>query len=158
MIESYMNYIAFVKQYSKATIINYSKWLKKIDTYLASIGKDINDPEKIKLSDIHNFLENMSKSWLSARTCSWHIYSVISYLRYCKDILDLKILDIDKISVPKIPERKIWYYSEEEKKSILKLVNSWLGYREETRIRNKLIVYLFLHTWLRCGEIAKIKL
>lgn len=158
MIDNFINYISYVKHYSQATVINYKKWLKKLDTYLTSIWKNIDDPESIKIVDIYNLMEDMSKSWLQPRTCAWHIYGIISYLRYCKNIVELDILDIDKIHTPKIPERKIWYYSEEEKKLIIDYVKKWFWDREETRIRNKLLVYLLLHTWLRCHEIAKIKL
>jgi hypothetical protein len=36
--------------------------------------------------------------------------------------VELDILDIDKIHTPKIPERKIGYYSEEEKRLIINAV------------------------------------
>lgn len=158
MIENYVNYITFVKQYSEATIGNYKKALKKLDQYLTTIWKSVDDPEDIKLVDMYNFMEDMSKGWLSARTCAGHVRWVISYLKYCKNILDLSVLDYKKIHTPKVPERKIWYYSGEEKKAILKTVKGWVWYREETRIRNKLLVYLLLHTGLRCHEVAKIRL
>lgn len=158
MIENYINYITFVKQYSEATVINYKKWLKKLEMYLATIGKTAEDPESIKLVDMYNFIEDMSKSWLSPRTCAGHIWWVVSYLKYCKNIVELDILDIKKIHAPKIPERKIWYYSEEQKAAMIKVVNEWIWYREETRIRNKLLVYLLLHTGLRVHELVKIRL
>ena len=158
MIENYVNYITYVKQYADRTIKNYKKWLKKLEEYLATIWKTVEDPESIKLVDIYNFIEDMSKSWLSARTCAWHIRSIVSYFKYCKNIVELDILDYKKIHTPKIPERKIWYFSEEEKQAMLKIAKSWYWSSEEEAIRNKLIVYLFLHTWLRCHELAKIKL
>ena len=157
MLENYIDYITYVRQYSEATIYNYKRSLKKLDQYLIKINKSVNDPENIKLVDMYNFMEDMSKNWLSARTCAWYIRGVVGYFKYCKYVLELEVLDVKKIHTPKIPERKIWYFSEEEKKALLKVVNSWLGYKEETRIRNRLLVYLFLHTWLRCRELAKIK-
>ena len=158
MIKNYISYLTFVKQYSKATIINYTKGINRLQKFLTTIGKDVNDPEGIRLVDMFNFLEDMAKSWLSARTCAGHLYGVVSYLKYCRDVLELHVLDIAKIQFPKIPDRKVWYFSEDEKNHILKLANNWLWFREETRLRNRLIVYLFLHTGLRCHEIAKIKL
>ena len=158
MIENYVNYITYVKQYSDRTIINYKKWLKKLENYLNSIGKTANDPESIKLIDMYNFIEDLSKSWLSARTCAWHIRAVVSYFKYCKNIAELDILDYKKIHTPKIPDRQIWYFSEEEKQAMLKVVKAWYWSSEELVVRNKLIVYLFLQTWLRCHELAKIKL
>lgn len=62
MIENYVNYITYIKQYSQETISNYKKALKKLDSYLATINKSVDDPESIKLIDIYNFIEDMSKS------------------------------------------------------------------------------------------------
>lgn len=158
MRENYIDYITYIKQYSQETISNYKKALKKLDSYLATINKSVDDPESIKLIDVYNFIEDMSKSWLSPRTCAGHIRGIVAYFKYCKNIAELDILDYKKIHTPKIPDRKIWYFSEEDKKLLLKVVNSWFGYREETRIRNKLLVYMFLQTWLRCSELARIRL
>lgn len=158
MRENYIDYITYIKQYSSETIINYKKALKKLDSYLVTINKSVDDPENIKLIDIYNFIEDMSKSWLSPRTCAGHIRGVIAYFKYCKNVAELDILDYKKIHAPKIPDRQIWYFSEEDKKLLLKVVNEWYGYREETRIRNKLLVYMFLQTWLRCSELARIRL
>jgi site-specific recombinase XerD len=62
MKENYIDYITYIKQYSQETISNYKKALKKLDSYLATINKSVDDPESIKLIDIYNFIEDMSKS------------------------------------------------------------------------------------------------
>ena len=41
---------------------------------------------------------------------------------------------------------------------MIKVVKEGIGYREETRIRNMLLVYLLLHTGLRVHELVKIRL
>lgn len=157
MIQNYFDYITYVKQYSDWTLKNYKKALRKLEDYLVTIWKTADDPENIRLVDIYNLQENLSKSWLSARTCAGIIWGIVSYFKYCKNVLELDILDYHKIHTPKIPDRQIWYFSAEDKKAILRIVNEWYWYREETRLRNKLLVYLLLHTGLRCHELAKIK-
>lgn len=157
MIESYINYITYTRQYAKATIMGYKKSLRYFERYLDSIGKDIDKPETIKLADMYNFMEWLSRNGLCAKSCSGIINWVRIYLKYCKEILELDILDLHKVKSPKVPDREIWFFSRDEKKAILRLVNEWFGKSEILQLRNKLMVYLFLHTGLRCHEIAKIK-
>ena len=158
MKENYINYLIYTRNYSDATVINYKKSLRYLDKYLIKIWKSVDDPESIKLVDIYNFMEDLSINWLSARTCAGIIDWVRAYLKYCKNIVELNILDLHKIKSPKIPEKQLWFFSKEEKQAILKLVNKWFGNSEILQLRNKVMVYLFLHTGLRCHEIAKIKI
>jgi len=157
MKENYINYVTYTRQLANDTITNYKKSLKYLDKYLTTIKKSVDDPENIKLVDIYNFIEDLSKNWLSAKTIEWIINWVRAYLKYCKNIIELDVIDYHKIKPPKVPDREIWFFSKEEKQAILKLVNKWFWCREETRLRNKVMVYLFLHSWLRCSELAKIK-
>lgn len=157
MKENYIDYLRYTRHYSNSTVIWYSKALNKFDMFLATVGKKIDDPENIKLIDIYNFLEDMSKSWLTARTCAWYIDGVRGYLKYCKNVIELDILDTKKIKSPKVPDREIWFFSKEEKQHIIKTANKWIGVKEITKLRNKLLTYMFLQTGLRCHEIAKIK-
>lgn len=158
MIKNFLNYIEYAKWFSNSTLINYSKALRKFNDYLVRIDKDISDPESIKLIDVYNFMEDMNQSWLAPRTCAGHIYWVIAYLKRCKDLLELNVIDTKKILTPKIPDKKIWFFSEDEKKAILRFVKKWFWYREETQLKYKLLIYILLHTGLRCHEVAKIKL
>ena len=107
--------------------------------------------------DIYNFIENLNNEWLSTRTCAWIIDWVRGYLKYCKEIVELEIVDLHKIKSPKVPDREIWFFNKEQKERILKLFNKWVGKKDITQLRNKLLTYMLLHTWLRCHEIAKIK-
>lgn len=157
MKENYINYLTYTRHYADATVINYKKALKYFESYLGTINKSIDDPESIRLVDMYNFMEHLSKKWLSARTCAWAVDWVRSYLKYCKEIIELDIIDLHKVKSPKVPDRKIWYFSKEDKQAILRIVNRGFWDKPETQLRNKLLVYLFLHTWLRIHEMVKIK-
>ena len=157
MKDNFINYISYTRHYSTKTVKSYTYILNKFDGWLTSIGKTVDNPEKIKLVDIYNFMENLSKEWLSAKTCAWIIDWVRSYLRYCRDIIELDIVDLHKIKSPKVPDREIWFFSNDEKKYILKIFNRGVWVKEITQLRNKLLTYMLLHTGLRCHEIAKIK-
>lgn len=157
MKEKYLNYITYSRQYSDKTIKGYTYILNKIDEYLVTIGKSISKPEELKVVDIYNFLGYLSQEWLSPCTCAWIMDGVKAYLRWCKNVGELDILDLSKIKSPKVPDREIWFFSEEEKSEILDAVNRGVGARKITQLRNKLLTYMLLHTGLRCHELAKIK-
>ena len=153
----YVDYITNTLRYSDATIRNYNYILTKFWVRLTEMGKSIDKPEDIKLTDVYSFTWSISKQGLSTRTTAWFTDGIKQYLKYCKDILELNILDTDKIKSPKIPDRKIWFFSKEDKEKILKVVNNWVWVYELKRLRNKLLTYMLLHTGLRVHEIAKIK-
>ena len=157
MINNYLHYLTHTRWYSEATVTGYRKILKKFDERLLLRGKTANDPESIKLVDIYSFLGDMSEAGLSARTCAWTIDWVRGYLRYCKQILELEIIDLHKVKSPKVPDRKMEFFTEEEKKLILDYVNGGVGAKEETQLKNRVLTYMFLHTGLRCHEIAKVR-
>lgn len=157
MKENYINYIKYTRQLADDTVIFYEKWLKYLERYLVSISKSVDDPENIKLVDIYNFIEDLSKEWLSSKTIAGIINSTRAYMKYCKEIVELEVIDYHKIKAPKVREREIWFFSKEEKRIILDLVNRGVWKKEETQLRNKLLTYLFLYTWLRISELSKIK-
>lgn len=157
MKENYINYLLYNRGYSHNTTDGYVWILKKFDSRLSTIWKNVDDPENIKLVDICNFEESLAKEWLSTRTCAWCIDWIRGYLRYCKEIVELDIIDLHKVKSPKVPDRQIWFFSREEKEHILRVFNKWVWTKKTTQLRNKLLTYMLLHTGLRCHEIAKIK-
>lgn len=72
MKKNFLSYITS-RGYSKSTIKGYVYILGRFDDWLSERGKSIDDPESIKLVDIYNFLEELSGSGLSARSCAWII-------------------------------------------------------------------------------------
>lgn len=156
MKESFFNYIVS-RGYSQSTLTGYKFTLGKFEEWLVWKGKSIDDPENIKLVDIYNFIEKLNEDEVSPRTRAWIIDWVRGYLKYCKEIVELNIVDLHKIKSPKVPDREIWFFNKEQKEQILKLFNKWVGKSEIVKLRNKLLTYMLLHTGLRCHEIAKIK-
>lgn len=157
MKESYIDYQRYTLRYSDSTVHGSEYVLDKFDEWLTIKDKSVNDPENIKIVDVYSFIETLSKRDLTVGTCAWFTDKIKGYLRYCKDVLELNVIDYRKVKTPKIPDRKIWFFSNDEKKDILKVFNDWIGYNEIKKIRNKLLTYMLLHTGLRCHEIAKIK-
>ena len=157
MVENYLNYILYIRGLSNRTFIKYKKALIRFDRYLRNIGKSIEKPQEIELADIFSFIEFMAKSWLQPSSSNAVIEWMKGYFKYLKEILNIDVIDHKKIIRCKVPERNIWFYNSDQKKEILKAVNEWVGVKESTKLRNKLLTYMLMMTWLRCHEVAKIK-
>lgn len=157
MIEKYIEFIQYGRCLSIHTVNKYRKWLKKFWLFLADRNKNINDPENINLIDVLDFIAYLRKQGLLPSSCNSVLDGVKGYLRYSKEILNLNVLDTKQIKNCKMPQRNIWYYNEEQKRQILNTVNNWIWKKDITKLRNKLLTYMLLHTGLRCHEIAKIK-
>lgn len=156
-MEEFLDFLLYNKWLSANTIIRYRKWLQKFDWFLFFCWKSLNKPLEIELTDIYSFVAETRKTWLSASSCNTNINAIRWYLRYCKDILNLNVLEPSKIIWCKIPERDIWFFSRDQKRLIKKAVNAWIWKGAVTQLRNKLITYMLMNTWLRCHELAKIK-
>ena len=156
-MNSFLSFLLYNKWLSENTIIRYRKSLNKLECFLRKIWKTLEKPENIVIVDIYNFIAEIGESGLSPATCNNEINAIRSYLKYCKNILNLNVMDYSKISCCKIPERNIWFYNKDQKRLILKSVNNWIGKSEIVKLRNRILTYMLLHTWLRCHEIAKIK-
>ena len=157
MIQNFLNYLQYTKGLSINTVIRYRKGLKKFGWYLSKIWKTLEKPEEIKLIDIYPFISEMGEEGLEPSSCNNVIYAIRAYLRYCS-MLELNVIDANKVESCKVPEKKIGFFNKEQKMLIINTVNEWIWKSERVKLRNKLLTYMFLQTWLRCHEVAKIKI
>ena len=157
MIKRYLDYIQYTRCYSINTVINSRKQLNKFQTYLLSIWKTLDNAEEIKLTDILDFIAYLRKSWLCEKSCNSVLDGVKGIFRYMRDILELDVLESKRIHYVKEPQKQIWFFNDKEKNLILDAVNEWIGKGSIVKLRNRLLTYMFLQTWLRCHELAKIK-
>lgn len=157
MKERFLNYIAYTVCLSKLTVLKYRKALDKFDSFLKLRWKTVDDPENIAIEDVSDFIADMIELWLSPVYCNSISTWIKSYLNYLRDILGLTVLESRRIKYCKTPDKNIWYYSERQKYQILDMVDKGFWVKDITKLRNKLLTYMFLLTWLRCHELAKIK-
>jgi site-specific recombinase XerD len=157
MIKRYLDYILYTRCLSRNTWIKEKKWLNKFECYLLSIWKTLEKPEEIKLIDILEFIASLRKSWLCQKSCNSVLDGVKGIFRYMRDILEFDVLESKRIHYVKEPQKQIWFFNDKEKNLILDAVNEWIGKGSIVKLRNRLLTYMFLQTWLRCHELAKIK-
>ena len=157
MIKKYLEYVRYTRWLSICTVILYRNSLKRFNIFLNSIWKELEAPEKITIQDIFSFTTWMSKKWLAEKTIHSNLLALRVFFHYLEEIKNMNVLEWKKIKWIKVHEKNIWFYNEEEKSQILKTVNQWIGGKDITKLRNKVLTYMLMYTWLRCHEVAKIK-
>ena len=157
MIKNFLDYQLYTRGLSITTLERYKKTLNYFERYLQSIWKTTDKPEEINLKDIYDFIEILRRRWCQISTCNTTLIWLKSFFKYLRIILELDVLHSKRIHFSRQPEKDIWFFNKDQKKLILDKVNEWLWKREIVQLRNKLLTYMLFNTWLRCSEIAKIK-
>jgi site-specific recombinase XerD len=154
MIEQYIDHILYVMWLSKLTAITYQYSLIEFNNFLKSLWKTLDNPEWITLVDINKWI--IEQKDLNNKTINKRLASIKGYLNWLRDN-NSDVLDPKAIKCLKKVDRPIGYFSQQEKKKILKFVNEGYWNCEEIQLRNKLLVYVLMFTWLRIHEALNIK-
>ena len=154
MIEKYIDHIKYVWWLSELTALSYKYSLKKFDIFLRSEWKDLENPEDINYIDINKWI--ISQKDINNKTINKRLASVKWFLNWLRDN-NYDVIDPSAIKCLKEVDRPIGYFSNTEKKRILKFVNEWYWNCTEIQMRNKLLVYVLMFTWLRIHEALEIK-
>ena len=154
MIEQYIDHILYVMWLSELTAVTYQYSLIEFNNFLKSLWKTLDNPEWITLVDINKWI--IEQKDLNNKTINKRLASIKGYLNWLRDN-NSDVLDPSAIKCLKKVDRPIGYFSQQEKKKILKFVNEGYWNCEEIQLRNKLLVYVLMFTWLRIHEALNIK-
>lgn len=100
-ISDYLSYIKLEKKLSKNTYLNYELDLNSYMKYLNSIH--IDNPKKITINIINDYLKKLKKDGLSARSITRHITTIKEFHRYLvkmqilKDDVSINIENIKQV-------------------------------------------------------------
>ena len=161
-------YIVYLKNmnFSKSTITNAYNTLNTFDKRLKLRHRSIKPIKihSITMQDIHDFRDHVSnlpipktsrRYGLGEKLCVNVVYAYISRLKmfftYCRK-LDINCLNPETIPVVKHEKSTISYLEIDEFKKLYAMPDK-LEHREETRLRNKIIILLLYTTGLRLNEL-----
>ena len=157
MYEKFLSYLLYIRGLSTNTIIRYRKGFKKFESFLKKTWKTLDRPNEIMLADIYEYITKLGENGIAPSSINVDINWIKGYFKYLRNVLNMDVLDISHIPNLRIPERNLGYYNEEQKKQIIDAVRDWIGKKKITKLRNRLLTYMFLYTGLRCHEVCKIK-
>ena len=148
-IEDYLTYIKLEKKLSKNTIENYRLDLESYKLFL--FKKKIDDPNKITLELINEYLNKLSKDGLNPRSIRRHVTTIKEFHKYLVKVKKVKTdvsLNIDSI---KITKKLPVIISHEDMEHILDIdLNNAFKYRD------KAMLELMYGSGLRVSELVNL--
>ena len=148
-IDEYLTYIKLEKKLSKNTIDNYKLDLVNYIEYLNK--NNIVDLNKITIEDINNYLYNLNKSGLNARSIRRHITSIKEFHKYLVKFKKVKNDVSTNIETIKIDKKLPTVISNDEMNQILDidLTNAF-------KYRDKAMLELMYGSGLRVSELINL--
>ena len=161
MIEGYIDWLTVNRWYSKNSANNYMRTLKMFNEYINRYwGFKVEECEKIKMEIIDAFVSFEKKIGKDLSTINNYLSWLRNYLRYCK-IHERGVIDYREIQNIKTRAKKIDSLTDDEVVLLIKYfhnVKAETKRQELIKIRNMIIVNLFIYTWLRCNELSSLRL
>ncbi len=151
MIESFLSYLDYQKNYSNHTIINYEN---DINDFLLFVNNQNIELKKVTYSDIRFYLMELYNKNYSRNTVSRKLSSLRSFYKYLLKEEQIKENPFSLVSSPKKEQHlpKFLYYEELEKLFSTPNINNVLGQR------NLLILEMLYATGMRVSELVNIKI
>lgn len=151
MINKYIDYLCYQKNYSNYTTENYKEDLLFFYDYLE---KECLNYLDIKYQDLHLFFNYLDSFKYSKNTISRRISSIRSFYKF---LVRNKYIDYNPFELVSLPKKdkklpKFLYYNELETLFEIPDLKTPLG------VRNRLILELLYATGMRVGELENIKI
>lgn len=126
------------------------------------IAKDLNDPKVAELDAGYVTVlkqKIIGRGAGDSRVASM-VFALKSFLRYCKDVLELPVLDYKKIKSPKRRRREVLYLTNEEVRQFIDSIKFEKNWQGKTRkrcvrldgLRFRALVEVLLGTGMRISE------
>lgn len=147
-IDGFLKYLDNEKNYSKLTILNYSKDLKEF--YDLSKCKNL---ERVTRDDVRNYLKILFLHDNKSSTVSRKISSLKSFYKYMREKGYVKINPVSSIRYPKREKSLPKFVHFNELEDIMDISKNG-----EFGKRNYLIIELMYNTGVRVSELVNIKL
>jgi len=150
MINDFLQYLQYEKNYSSHTVLSYHTDLLQFCVYLKIDQKNFS-PANITASTIQQWVLSLLDNHDSARTISRKISTLKSFWRY------LLLHDMDdknpatKITLPKTKKTLPAFYKQQEMERALSEDNRLGGFEQ---VRNRMIIELLYEAGLRVSELT----
>lgn len=159
--QGFLDHAQFEKGFSTETIIKYNDCLR---CFVRTIGDlPISELEITHFIELRKKL--MHRNVGDARIASI-IFAMKSFLRYCRETLELSCLDPKKVKSPRKPKREVVYMTNEEVDKFIKAINiynKWEDGKNQKRInirnlRFRTLVEVLLGTGVRISEALSLNI
>ena len=151
IIDEYLNYLEYNKNYSLKTIDNYR--IDLVD-YFNYLEKECLDYKEVEYEDLMGLFDHFDKLKLSAKSIRRHISSLKGFYKYLNRKNIVNDNPFDYVVLPKKETKLPRYLSYDE---LLEIFHN-LKINNEYDLRDRLILELMYATGVRVSELTNIKI
>jgi integrase/recombinase XerC len=153
-INSFINYLALEKKYSKHTITAYQNDLNSFQIFCKNEydGQSIVD---VNYAQIRTWIVSLVNSNISNRTVNRKVSSLKSFYKFLQKTAQIETNPLVKHQALKVSKQIQVPFSEKEILSVLQAIDKDRNFES---VRNKLIVELFYATGIRRSELINLKI
>lgn len=152
LVNEFINYLEYERNYSNNTIVAYENNINKFILYLND--NSINDINNVNYGVMRNYLNYLYKLNYTSKSICRHISSLRSFFKYLMSENKIKNNPTTLISNPKVLKKLPKYINYEDIEKILNTPDL----KTDIGIRDALILELLYVTGIRVGELVNIKL
>ena len=153
MIESFLQYIRYEKNYSSHTVLSYQTDLEQLRGFLL-VQKGEFDPQKLTSEELREWIIALMDVGEKASSVKRKISAVRSFYKF----LNLKGLTVNnptlKVLSPKVPKSLPKFFYEKDLDKCLEVSRKNCNFEG---VRNSLIVELIYQTGLRRSEVVELE-
>jgi len=153
MVNEFLQYLQYEKNYSSHTVLSYHTDLCQFCTYL-NVTPEALDPATVQSQHIQQWVLALMEANLSARSLSRKISTLKSFWRFLLTRGHAKHNPTLKILLPKTKKPLPAFFKESEMNKVLE--NPFIPDSFEA-VRNQLILTIFYLTGIRLSELINIK-
>jgi integrase/recombinase XerC len=153
MIEKFLEYLHYEKNFSKHTIKSYRSDLEQFAAYL-KYTYEIGKPEEANASMIRSWMAGLMQEKVTARSVVRKASALRTFYRYLMREEVLKVSPMGKVNTPKIPSRLPVFVT---KKDIDTLFRSIPFSDDYDGMRDRLVLEMFYATGIRLSELITLK-
>jgi len=147
LLEGFLEYARYELNFSPQTIKKYGK---SLEYFIRDIGDK--PVEQYEVQEFVHLKKLMMDRGNCETTIAGVVYAVRSFMRYCKDFLELDVIRVKQIRPPKRFKREVIFLTKEEIERFIGTidVNKWNGFRF------RVLVEVLLGTGMRIGEVLSL--
>ncbi len=152
LINSFLDYLKYERNYSNNTIIGYQNHLDIFIEYLSNKG--INNINSVSYNIIRNYINFLYEKKYNSKSICNHISSLRSFFKYLKNNDYVSSNPMTLIENPKLEKKlpKFLFYEDIEKILSIPDLTTYVG------VRNALILEMLYVTGIRVSELINIKI
>jgi integrase/recombinase XerC len=153
MLDKFVNYLRFERNFSKHTILSYQNDLEQFAAFLKRTY-EIDEPEEATTTMVRSWMAEMMQEKISARSVIRKASALRTFYHF---LLKEEVITVDpmlKISAPKMPSRLPVFVT---RKDIGMLFRDIEFPKTYAGIRDRLIMEMFYATGIRLSELITMK-